>query len=170
MKKYCWTEGKKLIKGLLDNTSTFYTCCWFLAVRLRITIWLSTPLYSLYVLFSQYKSCENTLENCFYLWILSNSRAQYAWFMKRHSGMFSWDLYMYWENKTFKLKMSIMLRLRKVKMSTSCGGNLEIWIKRKRNLGSFLKKSNRIFEPLREECDFRNMGWVTIVYVIERKW
>ena len=22
--------------------------------------------------------------------------------------------------------------------------------------GSFLKKSNRIFEPLREECDFRN--------------
>ena len=34
--------------------------------------------------------------------------------------------------------MSIMLRLRK-----------EIQ-------GSFLKKSNRIFEPLRDECDFRN--------------
>ena len=50
--------------------------------------------------------------------------------------MFSWDLH--WENKTFKLKMSIMLRLRKEMK------------------GSFLKKSSRIFEPLREECDFRN--------------
>ena len=27
---------------------------------------------------------------------------------------------------------------------------------RKEMQGSFLKKSNRIFEPLREECDFRN--------------
>ena len=34
--------------------------------------------------------------------------------------------------------MSIMLRLRKEMQ------------------GSFLKKSNRIFKPLREECDFRN--------------
>lgn len=34
--------------------------------------------------------------------------------------------------------MSVMLRLRKEMQ------------------GSFLKKSNRIFEPLREECDFRN--------------
>ena len=27
---------------------------------------------------------------------------------------------------------------------------------RKEMQGSFLKKSNRIFKPLREECDFRN--------------
>ena len=31
-------------------------------------------LFSLYVLFSQYMSCDNTLENCFFQ-ILSNSRA-----------------------------------------------------------------------------------------------
>ena len=38
-------------------------------------------LFSLYVLFSQYRSCDNTLENCFFQ-ILSYSRA----YLRKESG------------------------------------------------------------------------------------
>ena len=57
-------------------------------------------LLSLYVLFSQYRSCDNTLENCFFQ-ISSCSRA----YVCRHKNKFPWDLY--WENKPYKLKRSI---------------------------------------------------------------
>ena len=68
-------------------------------------IWCLTSLidlFSLYVLFSQYRSCDNTLENCFFQ-ISSCSRAYVR--TKRQSVKFPWDLY--WENKTYKLKRSI---------------------------------------------------------------
>ena len=47
-------------------------------------------LFSLYVLFSQYRSRDNTLENCF-LQISSCSRAYVH--TKRQSVKFPWDLY-----------------------------------------------------------------------------
>ena len=59
-------------------------------------------LFSLYVLFSQYRSCENSLENCFFQ-ISSCSRAYVR--TKRQSVKFPCDLY--WENKTYKLQRSI---------------------------------------------------------------
>ena len=61
-----------------------------------------TDLFSLYVLFSQYRSCDNSLENCFFQ-ISSCSRAYVR--TKRQSVKFPWDLY--WEKKTYKLKRSI---------------------------------------------------------------
>ena len=59
-------------------------------------------LFSLYVLFSQYRSCKNSLENCFFQ-ISSCSRAYVR--TKRQSVKFPCDLY--WENKTYKLQRSI---------------------------------------------------------------
>ena len=61
-----------------------------------------TDLFSLYVLFSQYRSFDNTLENCFFQ-ISSCSRAYVR--TKRQSVKFSCDLYC--EKKTIKLKRSI---------------------------------------------------------------
>ena len=60
-------------------------------------------LFSLYVLFSQYRSRDNTLENCF-LQISSCSRAYVR--TKRQSVKFPWDLCVR-EYKTYKLKSSI---------------------------------------------------------------
>ena len=60
-----------------------------------------TDLFSLYVLFSQYRS-YNTLENCFFQ-ISSCSRAYVL--TKRQSVKFHWDLCV--EYKTYKLKRSI---------------------------------------------------------------
>ena len=58
----------------------------------------SIDLFSLYILFSQYKSCDNTLENCFFQ-ISFYSRVDVLVIK------FPWDLH--WENKTYKLKRSI---------------------------------------------------------------
>ena len=47
----------------------------FCELTTRMLAWSERrDLLSLYVLFSQYMSCDNTLENCFFQ-ILSNSRA-----------------------------------------------------------------------------------------------
>ena len=65
-------------------------------------IWCLTSLidlFSLYVLFSQYRSCDNTLENCFFQ-ISSCSRAYVR--TKRQSVKFPWDLY--WEIKNIQAK------------------------------------------------------------------
>ena len=62
-----------------------------------------TDLFSLYVLFSQYRSFDNTLENCFFQ-ISSCSRAYVR--TKRQSVKFPWDLCVR-EYKTYKLKRSI---------------------------------------------------------------
>ena len=81
---------------------------WSRGTNLRLTLYVTwcltslTDLFSLYVLFSQYRSCDNTLENCFFQ-ISSCSRAYVR--TKRQSVKFPWDLY--WENKTYKLKRSI---------------------------------------------------------------
>ena len=81
---------------------------WSRGTNLRLpfdVIWCLTSLidlFSLYVLFSQYRSCDNTLENCFFQ-ISSCSRAYVR--TKRQSVKFPWDLY--WEIKTYKLKRSI---------------------------------------------------------------
>ena len=61
-----------------------------------------TDLFSLYVLFSQYRSWDNTLENCFFH--ISSCSCAYV-LTKRQSVKFPCDLY--WENKTYKLKRSI---------------------------------------------------------------
>ena len=81
---------------------------WSRGTNLRLTLdvtWCLTSLidlFSLYVLFSQYRSCDNTLENCF-CQISSCLRAYVR--TKRQSVKFPCDLY--WENKTYKLKRSI---------------------------------------------------------------
>ena len=81
---------------------------WSRGTNLHLTLdvtWCLTSLidlFSLYVLFSQYRSCDNTLENCFFQ-ISSCSRAYVR--AKWQSVKFPWDLY--WENKTYKLKRSV---------------------------------------------------------------
>ena len=81
---------------------------WSRDTNLRLTLYVTwcltslTDLFCLYVLFSQHKSSDNTLENCFFQ-ISSCSRAYVR--TKRQSVKFPWDLY--WENKTYKLKRSI---------------------------------------------------------------
>ena len=45
-----------------------------------------------------------TLQNCFFQ--ISDYSTVYTWFMKRQRVNFPWDLY--WENKTYKLKVSII--------------------------------------------------------------
>ena len=60
-------------------------------------------LFSLYVLFSKYRSCDNSLENCFFQ-ISSCSRAYVR--TKRQSVKFPCDLCVR-EYKTYKLKRSI---------------------------------------------------------------
>ena len=77
---------------------------WSRGTNLRLPFdvtWCLTSLidlFSLYVLFSQYRSCDNSLENCFFQ-ISSCSRAYVQ------SVKFPWDLWV--EYKTYKLKRSI---------------------------------------------------------------
>ena len=68
---------------------------WSRGTNLRLTLYVTwcltslTDLFSLYVLFSQYRSRDNTLENCFFQ-ISSCSRAYVR--TKRQSVKFPWDL------------------------------------------------------------------------------
>ena len=68
---------------------------WSRGTNLRLTLEVTwcltslTDLFSLYVLFSQYRSCDNTLENCFFQ-ISSCSRAYVH--TKRQSVKFPCDL------------------------------------------------------------------------------
>ena len=77
---------------------------WSRGTNLRLPFdvtWCLTSLidlFSLYVLFPQYRSCDNSLENCFFQ-ISSCSRAYVQ------SVKFPWDLWV--EYKTYKLKRSI---------------------------------------------------------------
>ena len=81
---------------------------WSRGTNLRLTLdvtWCLTSLidlFSLYVLFSQYRPRDNTLENSFFQ-ISSCSRAYVR--TTRQSVKFPCDLYS--ENKTYKLKRSI---------------------------------------------------------------
>ena len=81
---------------------------WSCGTNLRLMLYVTwcltslTDLFSLYVLFSQYRSFDNTLENCFFQ-ISSCSRAYVR--TKRQSVNFPWDFYR--KNKTYKLKRSI---------------------------------------------------------------
>ena len=82
---------------------------WSRGANLRLPFdvtWCLTSLidlFSLYVLFSQYRSSDNSLENCFFQ-ISSCSRAYVR--TKRQSVKFPWDLCVR-EYKTYKLKRSI---------------------------------------------------------------
>ena len=60
--------------------------------------------FSLYVLFSLYRSCDNTLKYCF-VQILSYSRAYLCIICKKTKGKFPRNLY--WENKKYKVNRSI---------------------------------------------------------------
>ena len=55
-------------------------------------------------LFSQYRSCDNTLENCSFQ-ISSYTRTYVRIIYEKAKAKSHWDLY--WENKTYKLKRSI---------------------------------------------------------------
>ena len=61
--------------------------------------------FSLYVLLSQSRSSDNTLESCF-IQILSYSGAYVPWFMKSWRSKFPGDLHK--ENKPYTLKRSIV--------------------------------------------------------------
>ena len=63
-------------------------------------------LFSLHVLFSQYRSCDNTLENCLFQIYSSYSCAYVRIIYEQQRVKFLSDLY--WENKTYKLKRSIL--------------------------------------------------------------
>ena len=82
---------------------------WSRGTNLRLTLdvtWCLTSLtylFSLYVLFSQYRSCDITLGNCFFQ-ISSCSRAYVR--TKRQSVKFAWDLCVR-EYKPYQLKRSI---------------------------------------------------------------
>ena len=56
-------------------------------------------LFSLYVLFSKFKSCDNTLENRFFQ-ISDYSHVYLRLIYERQWVKFPWDLYL--ENKTYK--------------------------------------------------------------------
>ena len=58
------------------------------------------------VLFSQYRSCDNILENCFFQIYSSYSCAYVRIIYEKKRVKFLWDLY--WENKIYKLKRSIL--------------------------------------------------------------
>ena len=69
--------------GIIINSKRQVYCKgenWSRGTNLRLTLYVTwcltslTDLFSLYVLFSQYRSCDNTLENCVFQ-ILSCSRA-----------------------------------------------------------------------------------------------
>ena len=74
---------KWLNSGIIINSKRQVYCKgenWSRGTNLRLTLYVTwcltslTDLFSLYVLFSQYRSCDNTLENCVFQ-ILSCSRA-----------------------------------------------------------------------------------------------
>ena len=58
---------------------------------------------SLYVLLSQYRSCDNTLGDCFFQISFYSMSINY----EKTRVKFPWDLY--WENKTYELKRSIAI-------------------------------------------------------------
>ena len=97
---------------------------WSRGTNLRLPFdvtWCLTSLidlFSLYVLFSQYRSSDNSLENCFFQ-ISSCSRAYVR--TKRQSVKFPWDLCVR-EYKTYKLKRSIPRN--SVQNENSGGGGL----------------------------------------------
>ena len=75
--------------------------CFLFSLRVSSLI----ALFSLYVLFSQYRSSDNTLENCFSQ-ISSYSRAYLRVIYEKTKSQVPPDPY--WENNKYKLKRSIM--------------------------------------------------------------
>ena len=64
---------------------------------------MAIDLFSLYVLFSQYRSCVNTLENYFFQ-VLFYSLAYVCIIYEKIRVKFPWDFY--WDSKTYKVKRS----------------------------------------------------------------
>ena len=106
--------------GLFYGTTWRETCPDSFVLLRAYSLWIeSTPalslhlnpidLFSLYVLFSQYRSRNNTLGNCFFH-ISSYSRTYVRIVYEKTKVEFPWDLYS--ENKTYKLKRSITKWLR----------------------------------------------------------
>ena len=91
-KRQVYCKGEIWSRGINLNLMLYVTWC----------LTSLTDLFSLYVLFPQYRSRDNTLENCFFQ--ISSCSCAYV-LTKRQRVKFPWDLY--WENKTYKLKRSI---------------------------------------------------------------
>ena len=113
VKQKVWNDAENRERDWGETlTSHALRACKARALRARKTLTprftdFSIDLFRLYVLFSQYRSCDNTLENFFFKFRLIHVHI-YAQFMKRPRVMFPWDLY--WENKIYKLKRSILSR------------------------------------------------------------
>lgn len=62
--------------------------------------------FSLYVLFSQCRSCDNNLEDCFFQ-IVPHSRAYVSIIMKKTKGEIPPELH--WENKTYQPRQKMQV-------------------------------------------------------------
>jgi len=102
-------DGHKSIKIKTMTRNIAGVCvCSIPPSRVQLTSQRAIDLFSLYVLFSQNRSCDSTLENSPFKFHLIHVHISMHSLWKdkgSNSSELPWDLY--WENKIYKLKRSI---------------------------------------------------------------